>query len=84
MIYTLICKQTNFETDIKVFEHQKIKDTLSILYNEKIIAINPDNPIAIRSERKAEIEQTGSLYIQKATGINACGFRSHLIIQAQE
>lgn len=51
-VYTLICKQINFETDIKVFEHQKIKDTLSILYNEKIIAINPDNPIAIQIRKK--------------------------------
>jgi uncharacterized ubiquitin-like protein YukD len=64
MIYTLICKQTNFETDIKVFEHQKIKDTLSILYNEKIIAINPDNPIAIRSERKAEMISKEMTYEQ--------------------
>ncbi len=64
MIYTLICKQTNFETDIKVFEHQKIKDTFSILYNEKIIAINPDNPIAIRSERKAEMISKEMTYEQ--------------------
>ena len=64
MIYTLICKQTNFETDIKVFEHQKIIDTLSILYNEKIIAINPDNPIAIRSERKAEMISKEMTYEQ--------------------
>lgn len=64
MIYTLICKQINFETDIKVFEHQKIKDTLSILYNEKIIAINPDNPIAIRSERKAEMISKEMTYEQ--------------------
>ena len=64
MIYTLICKQTNFETDIKVFEHQKIKDTLSILYNEKIIAINPDNPIVIRSERKAEMISKEMTYEQ--------------------
>lgn len=64
MIYTLICKQTNFETDIKVFEYQKIKDTLSILYNEKIIAINPDNPIAIRSERKAEMISKEMTYEQ--------------------
>lgn len=64
MIYTLICKQINFETDIKVFERQKIKDTLSILYNEKIIAINPDNPIAIRSERKAEMISKEMTYEQ--------------------
>ena len=64
MIYTLICKQINLETDIKVFEHQKIKDTLSILYNEKIIAINPDNPIAIRSERKAEMINKEMTYEQ--------------------
>ena len=64
MIYTLICKQTNFETDVEVFEHQKIKDTLSILYNEKIIAINPDNPIAIRSERKAEMISKEMTYEQ--------------------
>ena len=64
MIYTLICKQIHFETDIKVFEHQKIKDTLSILYNEKIIAINPDNPIAIRSERKAEMISKEMTYEQ--------------------
>ena len=64
MIYTLIFKQINFETDIKVFEHQKIKDTLSILYNEKIIAINPDNPIAIRSERKAEMISKEMTYEQ--------------------
>lgn len=64
MIYTLICKQINFETDIKVFEHQKIKDTLSILYNEKIITINPDNPIAIRSERKAEMISKEMTYEQ--------------------